>query len=193
MARDRINQWAKCDFFNPTEVLQGAFQQGVQHRLGGRTNIPNVPHQVKRNLVEDLDAAIFTHGLRQMLPDKDVCIAEFEAQDHDFVLRFNLSGKPGYCPLQLKVLVSTDVNPNLTPDGLISALSKYADASDLTVAINIDRLNVDPRSLSIPPLGIAELWFFGPRPETETGWYLYGDAMQIPTWFEFHIPASATL
>ena len=188
VVRDRINQWAECSFFNPTKVLQGAFQEGFRHRPGGRTKIFNFSQSRIKALTECLDAAIFAHGLRKVFPDRNVCIAEFEAQDHDFILRFDLSGNPGYLPLQLKVLVSTDVNPTLTMNNLISKLSKYADASDLTVAIKVDRLNVNPSLLSIPPLGIASLYFFGPRPGAKTGWYLYGDALHTPAWFEFDIP-----
>src|ERR671918_326072 len=89
VARDRINEWARLDFFNPTKVLREARRQGYRHELGGRTVLPReVGHTERRTLTEDLDAAVFAHGIRQLIPERDVCIAEFEAQDHDFILRF---------------------------------------------------------------------------------------------------------
>lgn len=189
MARDRINQWAALPFFNPTKVLREACRQGFHHKLRGRPTLPpDVVRSERKRLIEDLDAAVFAHGIREMLPDRDVCIAEFEAQDHDFVLRFGPAEKPGYCPLQLKVLVPTGVNPTLTIESLLSGLAKYASASDLVVAIKVDRPDIDPRALTMPVLGVAELWFFGPCPRSADGWYLYGDCLGTPDWFEFHLP-----
>lgn len=188
MARDRINQWAVLSFSNPTKVLREASRQGFHHKVGGRPTFPpDLARSDRKVLIEDLDAAVFAHGLREMIPDRDVCIAEFEAQDHDFVVRFGPPEDPGYCPLQLKVLVPKEVNPTVTPEALLNGLEKYSDASDLVVAIKVDRPGVDPRALSIPSLGVAELWFFGPQ-EGRVEWYLYGDCLGTPSWCEFRLP-----
>lgn len=149
---------------------------------------PDLARSERKVLIEDLDAAVFAHGLRQIMPDRDVCIAEFEAQDHDFVLRFGPPEHPAYCPFQLKVLVPNDVNQSLSPESLLDRLNKYADASDLVVVIKVDRQGVDPRVLHIPSLRVGELWFFGPDPDTRSGWYLYGDCLGTPIWFQFHLP-----
>jgi len=187
--RDRINQWVGLPYFNPTNVLREARRQGVRHQLGGRPTFPSDLHRSNRKpLLEDLDAAVFAHGIARMIPERDVCIAEFEVQDHDFVLRFGPPEEPGYCPLQLKVLVPEGVNPSQTSESLLSSLEKYADSADLVVAVKIDRPGVDPRALSVPSLRLAELWFFGPRPGSSVGWYLYGDCLGTPRWFEFELP-----
>lgn len=119
-------------------------RRGFSHKLGGRpAHPPDIPRHLRKVITENLDAAIFTHGLRQLAlqsaPERDVCFAPFEAQDHDFVLRFGPANEPIYCPVQLKVLVSKEVNPVLTPETLLNGLRKYSDASNLVVAVKIDR------------------------------------------------------
>lgn len=117
-----------------------------------------------------------------------MCIAEFESQDHDFVLRFGPPDDPGYCPLQLKVLVSDEVNRLQSMESLLQKLNQYADAADLVVAIKIDRPGVDPRDICIPRLALAELWFFGPCCDPSEAWYLFGDCLGSPRWFRFDLP-----
>ncbi|WP_372611172.1 hypothetical protein [Halomonas sp.] len=189
MARERLNHWASQIYFNPTKVLEEAARLGFRHVIGGRCRLPpEIARPDRKRLIEDLDAAAFAHGLRVLIPDRDICIAELEAQDHDFVLRFGPPDDPGYCPLQLKVLVSKEVNESQTMDDLLENLNHYADAADLVVAIKIDRLGVDPRGLQIPPLELAEIWFFGPSLEGSNMWYLYGDCLGSPLWLEFQLP-----
>jgi hypothetical protein len=128
-----------------------------------------------------------SHTASYLFPERDVCFAPFEARDYDFVLRFGPADQPIYCPVQLKVLVSVDVSTELTPEILLSGLGKYADASNLVVAVKIDRPGIDPRKFKIPQLRVGELWFFGQHSATTDGWSLYGDCLGTPQWFEFEL------
>lgn len=181
--------WASQSFFNPTKVLEEAARLGYRHINGKRAMLPReISRNDRKRLIEDLDAAAFAHGLRVLIQDRDVCIAEFESQDHDFVLRFGPPNDPGYCPLQLKVLVSNDVSKSQSLAGLLGNLVKYVDVDDLVMAIKIDRLGVDPRDILVPRLAFAELWFFGPCFGSSKAWYLYGDCLGVPRWFQFDLP-----
>jgi hypothetical protein len=122
-----------------------------------------------------------------LIPERDVCIAEFEAQDHDFILRFGPADDPKYCPLQLKMVVSTDVSWAQTPEIFLEGLRKYRDASHLVVAVKVDRPVGRPSNIRSAGTQVGELWFFGPRSGTGECWYLYGDCLGKPQWFEFEL------
>jgi hypothetical protein len=173
---------------DPTEALREARRRRSTHKPGGRPGIPpDIAHSVWKTITENLDAAIFAHGTRQFFLERDVCFAPFEAQDHDFALRFGPAEKPIYCPVQLRVFVSTDVNPMLTPESLPNRLRKYSDAANLVAAVKIDRRGADPRGFKVPPLQVGELWFFGPRPGVTDGRYLSGDRLGTQQWVEFEL------
>lgn len=158
MASDRLNLWAGLKYFNPTKVHIEAHRQGFRHQLGGRPNVSQHFSKAEaKALVESLDGAIFAHGLRSVLPVRGVCIAEYEALDHDFILRFGPREAPFYCPLQLKVVVSEMINNVLRVDDLLRSLSKYKQAGDLVVAVKVDRHDVDPTVLDIPKLDVGAL------------------------------------
>jgi hypothetical protein len=189
MARDRLNAWAELEFVDPLKVLRAAHEDGFTHKLATPMAVP--PRFARREFkrtAEALDAAAFACGLAARAPEIVVHIAEHEAQDHDFMLRFGVAGEPYYCPLQLKQLVPVETNPHSTAESLLASLRKYVDASDLAVAIKMDRLGIDPRSLEMPKLAVAEVWFFGPLQPAADGWYLYGNCLGTPEWFEFSLP-----
>lgn len=152
--------------------------------------MPPAPIEAReyKRISEAFDAAVFACGLAAQLPGAEVHLAEYEAQDHDFVLRFGISNEPYYCPLQLKQFVAQETNPKATAEVLLDSLKKYADASDLVVAIKIDRPGSDPRCLKIPALTVAEVWFFGPLHSDTDIWYLHGNCLDSPEWFEFRLP-----
>jgi hypothetical protein len=189
MARDRLNMWAELAYYDPAKVIRAAHQDGFKHKFGSRPVSPPAFKAREFKLVaEALDAAVFACGLAARRPSVEVHLTEFEAQDHDFVLRFGVAGQPYYCPLQLKQLVSEDTNAAATAESLLDGLKKYVDASDLVVAIKVDRPGVDPRSLQIPALTVGELWFFGPLHQSLDRWYIYGDCLSAPEWFAFNLP-----
>jgi hypothetical protein len=189
MARDRLNAWAELEYFDPVKVLRAAHEDGFNHKLASPIVVPSqfAPREFKRT-AEALDAAAFACGLAARVPGVVVHLAEHEAQDHDFVLRFGVAGEPYYCPLQIKQLVSFETNPQATAENLLASLRKYVDSSDLVVAIKIDRLGIDPRSLNMPELAVAEVWFFGQLQPAGDNWFLYGDCCGTPEWFKFTLP-----
>jgi hypothetical protein len=190
MARDRLNQWAGLTYCSPRpNLLHELRREGYWHQLGGRSTFPDeITHPKWKARTELLDAMVLTHGLRLLRPDLEIAFAMFEDQDYDFVLRSGSADKPGYSPVQLKVLVSTGVNPELTIERLLDKLQKYRDALDLTVVVKIDRPGVDVRILKIPPLRLGGLWFFGPLSETVDRWFLYGDCLNAPAiYLEFDV------
>lgn len=186
MGRDRINEWAALSYYNPRTILRRLVKEGGRHKVGGRsTPPPNWPSHQWNTSTEFWDAALVARGLQEWRPELNVRIAPFHQQDYDFVLRWGTAEMPYYSGLQLKVLVSSDVNPTQSLDGLIRGLKKYADADDLSVAVKIDRSDVDLNSMRVPELSIGALWCFGQRPENPEIWYLYGDCLEEAQFLDF--------
>jgi hypothetical protein len=194
MAHDRLTEWAGLTYGSPPpNLLRALLRAGYRHQLGGRSTFPaEMPHPERKMHIELVDAAVFTHGFRQLRPELKIAFAMFEDQDYDFVLRFGSADDPiiQYNPFQLKVFVSADVDLALTMERLLDKLpKKYSDALDLSVAVKVDRPGVDLRGLEIPPLRIGALWFFGPLSKTGNRWFLYGDCLDAtpPIYFEFDL------
>ena len=187
MSRDRVNSFAELEYFDPSKVLLEAQRQGFSHRPGAREAVLRRGHE-HNGVIEHLDATVFAHGLAMLMPHLTVHIARLERQDHDFVLRFVHEGEPYYCPLQLKELVPAEVNPHQEPERLIASLAKYGDAEDLEVAIKVSREAIDPRALPSPQLRLGGLWFFGGLGADPRRWYVYGNCLDSPSWFEFPLP-----
>lgn len=91
--------------------------------------------------------------------------------------------------MQLKEAVPHDVNPSASVQGIVDALAKYSDSSELTVAIHLNqRSYFDPGELSIPDLRIAALWIFGAISEDESDWGLWGNFLESPVGTRFEYP-----
>jgi hypothetical protein len=186
MSRERLSTFADLEYFDGSKVVREALRQGFSH---GKGSSPAIPRGHSNNeLIEHLDAAVFAHGLAE-LTKLPVHIARHETQDHDFVLRFVCDDSPYYCPLQLKEIVPAEVNAKQDPTRLLDSLSKYSDSADLEVAIKVGREGFDPRSISPPSLRVAGLWFFGQLTPDPSRWYLYGNCIESPAWFEFVLPS----
>jgi hypothetical protein len=128
---------------------------------------------------ERRDAAIFCIGMSQALNSK-VRFSLIEAQDYDFVATWQSSDTRHFCPIQLKELVSHELNPTASIQAVLRGLLKYVDSDDLTVVIKIGRnKRFEPSELHLPSqLSIAALWIFGSLTEDQTEWALWGNFVQ---------------
>jgi hypothetical protein len=136
------------------------------------------------------DAAIFCLGMSQVL-NTDVRFSPSEAQDYDFVATWEVNEIRHFCPIQLKEFVSSELNSKATIQAVLSSLSKYADSSDITVAIKIGRnVHFEPSDLQVPSgLSIAAIWVYGAITPDQLEWALWGDFTQGSTeGIIFHIP-----
>jgi hypothetical protein len=125
-------------------------------------------------------AAIFAYGYALVRGHSDLRFApaDEEYSDFDAMLSWSAEGTQWLAKLQLKEFVPADLNPKLTIEAMLSDIQKkYPKSPDLIVAIYLNRVGRLP-SITIPKLGIGELWFFGwskPNQEQLTVW---GDLMR---------------
>ncbi len=96
------------------------------------------------------EAALFAHFMSERIRTR-VGIARGEAQDYDFVATWESAGVRRYSPVQIKEVVPSFLNPNAQLSAVIESLTKYADSTDLTVAIHLNkRHTLDLRELRVP-------------------------------------------
>ncbi|WP_163836706.1 hypothetical protein [Spartinivicinus ruber] len=126
------------------------------------------------------EAAIFCYGMNVKL-NKTIHCATSESQDYDFVAKIVEGTKYTLCPVQLKEVVPTDINPSATIEKVINNLDKYVDSQNLTVAIHLNQVgSFDFDSLIIPKLNIASLWVFGSISSDQSKWGIWGDFITPP-------------
>ncbi len=144
------------------------------------SDLPLTVKHLRTNLLkpdrERRDAAIFCMGMSQAL-NTEVRFSPTEDQDHDFVTTWQSEGIQHYCPVQLKELVSHDLNRDQSIRDIVNKLSKYGDSKSLTVAVKLNRIGTfEPSSMQITQnLSIGALWFFGSLTEDQSNWGLWGD------------------
>lgn len=120
------------------------------------------------------EAALFAHFMSERIRTR-VGIARGEAQDYDFVATWESAGVRRYSPVQIKEVVPSFLNPNAQLSAVIESLTKYADSTDLTVAIHLNkRHTLDLRELRVPQLSIAALWVFAAIAPGAARWGLWG-------------------
>ena len=181
MDRGRLREISKLDFREPGPFLVGLRE--IEGRVAGST-LPDSVRELRTNSLktwrEARQAALFCHGLGKRL-GATVSFAREETRDHDFIAQALVDGVPHVVPVQLKEVVPTELNPDSTLEGTLGALTKYADAHELTVAIHLNRcVRFDPVRLELPALGIGAVWVFGTLTEDQSEWGLWGDFMQEP-------------
>lgn len=135
-------------------------------------------------------AALFCYGMGQRI-GQPVYLARGESQDYDFVASWVVGDKQHLAPVQLKEVVPHELNakaPSL--EATITALTKYADSEELTVAIHLNQqARFEPRTVSVPSLRIAALWVFASITSDQSQWGLWGNFLEQPAGTRFEYPA----
>jgi len=165
---------------------------------------------VEMNLPEDLDekvrrlrtnqlkewreartAAIFSHGMSCAVLKHPVLFSKSEFKDFDFVMRWHKEDKDFFYPVQLKELPPDDINASVALEDLYDKLDKYSGATDLSVAIHINRhtrFEFRPWARTNRPR-IKELWYIGCESADQSKWFLYGSTLrENPRKYEFAYP-----
>jgi hypothetical protein len=135
------------------------------------------------------EAAIFCYGM-SCIEDQTIFLADHESDDHDFVARWAKNDICCFAPVQMKSLVSHDLNPVANLQGVIDSLSKYTSSTELTVALHLNRCGYfDPKSVRVPSVKIAGLWIFGAVLRDQREWAIWGDFIKNPRGVIFDYPA----
>jgi len=187
--QDLINHWRTLEYHDPGQILRRL--RALEIELAG-VQIDATVGRLRTNELKKYrewrDAALFTYGMG-LAQDSSIRYATEEDSDYDFVATWDLEGRRHFCPVQLKELVPADLNPAATLDGLLRKLRPAPAPSYTVLAVRLNRAgHLDLKSLALPKIPFAQLWFFWASAPNGTRWSLFGDALGTPGQVEFDYP-----
>jgi len=145
-----------------------------------------------RRLLEEFWGCLFTEGLSRGAQDHVWQYAYGELREHiDTDLWVRAAEKRpeaqwNYRPVQLKEFVPAELNDDATFQEILNKIT-YNDP-ELVVVIVLNRpTTIRFVDLKPPPGRIGQLWLVG---KSETGRFIFGDALNNPKRFDFSDPVS---
>ncbi len=191
MVTDRIRTFAELEYGDPRGYLIALAK--LQPRIAAsklkikvrtlRTNDLK-PHRERR------EAALFCCFMAERMKS-EILFSPVEAQDYDFVARWERGDTVHFAPTQLKEVVPSYLNPRASVEGVVTSLSKYTDSYDLSVAIHLNKnSDFNPLDLQIPKLPLASLWIFWATAPGGRQWALCGDFLTQPSYSQHEYPAA---
>jgi hypothetical protein len=186
-----VREFGLMEWANPRDVLvklravEMSLPEGLDEKVRRlRTN------QLKE-WREARTAALFSYGMSSAVLKLPVLFSKSESKDFDFVMRWRMEDKDFFYPVQLKELPPDDINASVALEDIYDKLEKYSGATDLSVAIHINRrIRFDflPWARERRPR-IKELWYIGCESADQSKWFLYGSTLQQnPRKHEFVYP-----
>jgi hypothetical protein len=183
-------RWFKLGYKNPLRYLIEMQDVVIKSGILNHPSSQKILNDRKlRPLKEDRRCAIFCYGLG-ITTNSKIVFSSFESSDYDYVLCIEHNNNKWLVPLQMKQLVSAEVNPSASIQSEINKLKKYADSKNLVVAIHINRfVEYSIQDLDFSELNIGELWFFGNFPEDKYKWRIHGNILSAnPKELVFQLP-----
>ena len=106
-------------------------------------------------------------------------VAPGEAQDYDFLTRWDEEGQSHITPVQLKEWVPANLNRKQELSDLLQQIAKKYRATPQTqFAIHVNRAgHIDLGNVEVPPLPVGGVYLFGALDEYQSEWFIYGDLL----------------
>ncbi|HET6805959.1 MAG TPA: hypothetical protein VFH59_11020 [Frateuria sp.] len=188
MSQMRVRRWSRLTYHDSRKILA---ELGKISNKVAASSLPYRVASLRTNALktsrEGRQCALFCFGMSTRL-GTDVAFAFAEEDDLDFVARYTLADVTHYVPLQMKEFAPDFVAPSASIQQEVDKLAKYADSSDLVVAFHINRdVRLEPASLDLSQVKVAELWFVGYLGHGEN-WLLLGNLLSPtshPSVFEY--------
>jgi hypothetical protein len=105
-------------------------------------------------------------------------------------MRWVKGEKEYFYPVQLKELPPDDLDTTESLDGIYDKLEKYSGTDDLAVAIHVNKkmtLKWGPWERQKQPR-VRELWLFGTNSPDQSKWFIFGDMLRKPRFYEYRYP-----
>jgi hypothetical protein len=192
MSNTRVRGWSQLQYYDPVRTL-------IAYRVVELQSLSeDFPPKVARLRTANLNperearyAALFSIGMSYRL-GIPVVFSPVEAADHDFIVSFQAEGARHFTPVQLKELVSAELNTEATLEGLIKQLRARPIATDTVLAIRLNRAgreDLSPERFTDIPF--REIWLFWAASPDATEWRLLGDMKSEPILTEYVYPVGA--
>jgi len=178
--------WAKFEYFDPYLVLPKL--QALRVRVG-ESDLPDKTKALRtRNLQEEReywDAVVLCYLLSEASGLK-IFMCREQDSDFDTIFTWKTGDAQAFAPVQMKELVSEELNPKASLESIFDGLKKYSRSDDLVVGIKLNRnTRIDFDSLAVPDLPVAEVWLFGATSPYEGSWTLFGE--KDGTWHRWDV------
>jgi hypothetical protein len=188
----KIKKWETYEYHDPRKVL---IKLGYVQNLVAVSDLPdktkNLRNKNQEKYLEGRQAALFCYGIGEAFLKTQVYFALVEDSDYDCVALRNEKGNPVYTPIQLKELVPESLNSSMSLEEELQKLKKYVTSDDLVIALHVNRAGkLEFPKIHVPELNVAEVWLFGSKSAGQSRWFLYGDLLNNPHFFEFSYPTS---
>ena len=193
MNRPWLRVAGKLQFRDPRSFLVNLRRLEVEIALSDTpSRIKSLRTNGLKEAREQREAALFCVGMSQRI-GQAVYFASHEDQDFDFVASWAIGNSQYLTPVQLKEVVPASLNPSATIDSVIQSLEKYADSSDLTVAIHLNQAGqFELEALKLQHLQLASVWVFAAVTADQSLWNLWGNFTEDgPYRTQFSYPAEA--
>jgi len=185
-----MREFAALQYIDPEAYLRKL--RGLEIEVARSDLLRKIRHlrtHALKPMRERRGAAILAYGMQQVTGSK-VFVSAAESSDYDCIMAWTAADGRHFCPVQLKEWVPSELNPNATLDNLVQSLSrKYPTSRRTVVAVEINRrVTLDIECIKVPPLSIAELWFFGAISDDQSEWMICGNMLNVPRMYRFAYP-----
>lgn len=127
--------------------------------------------------------------LVQASTGKGLAYTVVEDEDYDALACWIDGDTKHYAPIQLKEVVPEALNPTASLESELNKLAKYATSQETVVAVHVNRAGrLEFSSLKPPKAQVKEVWLFGALSPDQRSWFLYGDLMNQPHFYEASYP-----
>jgi hypothetical protein len=188
MNDQRVRYWGKRPFYDPEQVLRDL--RALELDLAD-VEMNDLVRRLRTGRLkserEARDAALFTHGMSVACGTK-FFVSPGETEDADCITVCGVGDEQIFTPVQLKELAPADLNPTATIQDLIAGLAQKP-PTDTVLAIRLNRRgSFDFNAVDHSSLPYAEIWYFGSTTPDSSQWFLCGNVLSIPRFYEFVYP-----
>jgi len=185
----RINTLEHLKYVDPAKVIP---QLTEVMTLAAVSNLPDKVKNLRTNKLrrhrERWIAALFCYGQSRLL-NTPIFVSPYEASDYDAVSKWYQNNTLYYAPIQIKEVISEDLNPYTGINQEIAKLEKYTSSQDLVVVIYVNRNErLEVPKVIVPKLNISQLWIMGACVPDLTKWFIAGDFLKKTSIFIFDYP-----
>ncbi|MCX5855718.1 MAG: hypothetical protein NTZ24_14305 [Deltaproteobacteria bacterium] len=184
----QMREWERLKYYDPFIILTHLRRL---NNLAAESSLPKNVKTLRRNDLKEYregrDAALFCLGMTKVLCTT-VFFARLEAQDYDFVTRWQNVDETIYTPVQLKEVVPESLNPNSNVNDTLAKIIKYSGSDRTVVALRVNReIHLELNSIQFPKMRLGGIWLYGAAAPDQ--WYIYGDLLNEPHLWEFEYPS----
>ena len=175
---------AKTDLIN-----LGKLQARVAQSTGISPQVADLRTRELRHYLQWRQAALFCYLVQAMSGKPSMGYAVVEDEDYDALACWIDGDTKHYAPIQLKEVVPETTNPAASLEVELSKLAKYPTSTETVVAVHVNRAGrIEFSSLRPPKANVREVWLFGALSPDQKSWFLFGDLMNQPRFYEATYP-----